>query len=101
MSKVQRPLPHLPLLCRPLSPPSPWWRCEVTTDPDKRKPKPPWGATRGPGHGLVTEMHAQAATEGRDLKAVASVKTEASVKIGAPVWATPLSVRSAKRWSAP
>ena len=85
----------------PPSQPNPWWRCAATTDLAKRKPQPHWGATHGPGHGLVTETPAQAATEARDLKAVASVMTEACVKIGAPVWATPLSVRSAKRWSAP
>ncbi len=90
--------------------PNLWWRCAAMTVPVKRKPRSLQDETAAVMADLVNAVHAPAATvaqaalvseAGTVLVTVARVaKVGISVKTEDPAWAMPLSVPSAKPWSA-
>ena len=105
-----RLLPRVKPLLRPWprpNPPSLLWRCGAMTAPAKRKQKPlqvataaamadPASAVRVPG---LTE--APVAQVSALATAVVVAKAVMSARTAVRVWAMPLSVLSAKPWSAP
>lgn len=109
-----RLLPRVKPLLRPWprpNPPSLLWRCGAMTAPAKRKQKPlqvataaamadPASAVRVPG--LTEAPVAQVSVAVSALAtAVVVAKAVMSARTAVRVWAMPLSVLSAKPWSAP